>query len=78
MGDYMLQIIASVDREVPETVAIARAALLPIDRFREDALRRAGEKPQTDASQEEAEDDAGAEQELPVIDPDDPEDKQPK
>jgi hypothetical protein len=72
MGDYLLQIIASVDREAPETIESARKALLPVDRFREDALRRAADKSQKPGSLDDtvAED---AEQELPAIDPDEPE-----
>jgi hypothetical protein len=67
IGDYLLQVVASVDREEPETIQEARAALLPIDRFREGVARRAsGKGGKRDEQEEESEDD------LPEIDPDAP------
>lgn len=58
IGDYLLQVVASVDRERPETVQSARAALAPIDRLRQAAARRAAGKsgkgePAKDESEEE-------------------------
>jgi hypothetical protein len=44
IGDYMLQVLATADRERPDTIKSARAALRPLDRHREDAARRAGGK----------------------------------
>jgi hypothetical protein len=44
IGDYTLQVLATADRERPDTVASALAALHPLDRHREGAARRAGGK----------------------------------
>ena len=41
IGDYSLQVVASVDRDDPETVDRARVALAPLDRVREAAAKRA-------------------------------------
>ena len=41
IGDYALQIVASVDREDAASIKVARNALLPMDRYRENAARRA-------------------------------------
>jgi hypothetical protein len=41
IGDYALQIVASVDREDPASIKVAKNALLPMDRYRENAARRA-------------------------------------
>ncbi|WP_437279987.1 hypothetical protein WME90_05345 [Sorangium sp. So ce375] len=59
IGDYMLQVVAGVDRERPETVQSARAALAPLDRLRQAAARRAAGKsgkgaPAADEDDEEA------------------------
>ncbi|WP_438018436.1 hypothetical protein WMF18_04895 [Sorangium sp. So ce315] len=58
IGDYLLQVVASVDRERPETVQSARAALAPLDRLRQAAARRAAGKngkgaPATDEDEDE-------------------------
>ena len=47
IGDYALQIVATVDREDAGSITIAGNALLPMDRYREGAARRAakGSKP---------------------------------
>jgi hypothetical protein len=42
IGDYAIQIVASVDREDAASIKVARNALLPMDRYREGAARRAG------------------------------------
>ena len=44
IGDYTLQVLATADRERPDTIESARAALHPLDRHREGAARRAGGK----------------------------------
>ena len=44
IGDYTLQVLATADRERPDTIEGARAALHPLDRYREGAARRAGGK----------------------------------
>lgn len=55
IGDYAVQVVATVDREDPATIKAARNALLPLDRYREGAARRAArggktaEEPATDA-----------------------------
>lgn len=41
IADYALQIVATVDREDEATIKVARDALLPMDRYREGAARRA-------------------------------------
>ena len=66
IGDYLLQVVASVDREDPATIASARAALLPVDRLREATARRgAGRsaKGEADATEDDA---------LPEVDPETP------
>jgi hypothetical protein len=40
ISDYVFQVAASADRDEPETVHTARAALAPMDRFREATARR--------------------------------------
>ncbi|MEP7125241.1 MAG: hypothetical protein ABJE95_30200 [Byssovorax sp.] len=40
IGDYALQIVATVDRSDPATITAAKNALLPLDRYRENAARR--------------------------------------
>ena len=42
IADYVIQIIAIVDREDEATSTVARNALLPLNRYREGAARRAG------------------------------------
>jgi hypothetical protein len=44
ISDYTLQVLATADRERPDTIESARAALHPLDRYREGAARRAGGK----------------------------------
>jgi len=44
IGDYTLQVLATADRERPDTIESALAALHPLDRHREGAARRAGGK----------------------------------
>lgn len=44
IGDYALQVLATADRERPDTIESARTALHPLDRCREGAARRAGSK----------------------------------
>ncbi|WP_437289092.1 hypothetical protein [Sorangium sp. So ce406] len=44
IGDYLLQVVASVDRGRPETVQSARTALAPLDRLRKASARRAAGK----------------------------------
>jgi hypothetical protein len=46
IGDYTLQVVASVDRDRPETIAAARVALHPMDRYRERAAKRKAGKGQ--------------------------------
>jgi hypothetical protein len=41
IADYALQIVATVDREDAASIKVARDALLPMDRYREGAARRA-------------------------------------
>jgi hypothetical protein len=50
IGDYAIQIVASVDREDAASIKVAKNALLPMDRYREGAARRAakGGKPVDD------------------------------
>lgn len=47
IGDYALQIVATVDRDDAASIKVAKNALLPMDRYRESAARRAtkGSKP---------------------------------
>ncbi|AGP42382.1 hypothetical protein BE04_30080 [Sorangium cellulosum] len=68
IGDYLLQVVASVDREAPETIEAARHSLAPLDRVRQAAARRAAGKGGK-AGAEEAEE---AEEALPEVDPDAP------
>ena len=54
IADYMIQIVATVDREDAATIKAARDALLPLDRYREGAARRAkggkaAEEPEAEA-----------------------------
>jgi hypothetical protein len=65
IGDYLLQVVASVDREEAATIRAARAALVPLDRFREGAARRAGSKDGKEEASEPGED-------LPEVDPETP------
>ncbi|WP_437914098.1 hypothetical protein WME73_48900 [Sorangium sp. So ce302] len=67
IGDYLLQVVAAVDRERPETIQSARAALAPLDRLRQAAARRAAGK---SGKGEPAENDD--EEALPEIEPDAP------
>lgn len=41
IGDYAIQIVASVDRDDAASIKVAKNALLPMDRYREGAARRA-------------------------------------
>jgi len=41
IADYAIQIVATVDREDAASIKVARDALLPMDRYREGAARRA-------------------------------------
>ncbi|XYH99767.1 hypothetical protein ACMHYB_08380 [Sorangium sp. So ce1128] len=69
IGDYLLQVVASVDRERPETVPSARAALAPLDRLRQATARRAAGKNGKGAPAEDEDED---EESLPEIELDTP------
>lgn len=43
--DYATKVLASIDRDKPATITIARTALRPIDAFREATQRRAASQP---------------------------------
>lgn len=56
IGDYAIQVVATVDREDAASIKVVRSALLPLDRYREGAARRAakGGKAAEGAEPEEA------------------------
>ncbi len=55
IGDYTIQVIATVDREDAASIKAARSALFPLDRYREGAARRAAKsgKPDEEADLDE-------------------------
>lgn len=66
MSDYTLQVLATVHRSKPETIAAVQQALHPLDRYRERAARRTPSKG-GEAEPEEAEPEVGVDTPVPEI-----------